>query len=96
MAEKPRLVRVRLSSAEERNELLKESSKLKNGQFKHVFINAERPYLDRKEALRLRREMLRLRNENPNDSIRIQKGKLYVGTNVVDEERPLNHLFINR
>ena len=78
-----------------RNRLLMEKRKLTEGKFETIYMDADRPFLDRKEAFRLRMRLKDLRAENPHGNIYIKQRKLYVNDLEVDSEQPLRHVFSN-
>ena len=91
----PRKVKISMKLRVDRNNLLRNARQLRtypNGG-KSLFLDADRPFLDRKEGARLRAKSRDLRNEHPDKEIMIKKGKLLVDGLVVDSENPLRHIF---
>ncbi|MEL7309604.1 MAG: hypothetical protein AAGK05_18290, partial [Pseudomonadota bacterium] len=58
-----------------------------------VFVNPDKSYLARQEDKRLRDELMRRRRLDPDASIYIKSGKLFVDSKVVDEFHLSNQLF---
>ena len=60
---------------------------------KTVYIKNDQPPLTNKENNRLRDKARTIKNNNPNDTIKIDKGKLYHNNNVVDSFNLANQIF---
>lgn len=91
---RPRLIRVVTKTKNERNQVLKNSKSLKDIPCrKNIFINPDRCYLDRIENSRLRKVMRDLKEAYPMRRIVLYKGKVLMDGEVVDFEKPLNHVF---
>ena len=90
----PRKIKIVLRSRDDRNLVLKNAPKLKDSVFhgSKLYLDADRPYADRKEAARLRLKAKHLRAANPLQNITIWRGKLYVDNTVTDFEKPINHI----
>ena len=95
LVNKTRIVKVVTGSVHERNAALRKSKLLRNSpQFDQVFVDSDKCFLDRKEHERLRKRMKLLRNECPDKSVRLFRGKLLVNDDEVDNAEPLQHLLL--
>jgi len=93
MGSRPRMIKVTVDDREMRNRILQEAEKFRHSCLKNVYLDRDLPFLDRKEAARLRLKLKQLKNEHPNESVRIYRGKLMINDQEVDKEQPLQHLF---
>ena len=92
--EKTRVVKVVLDSKDTRNKILTSVKKhSKEAKLKNIYVNADRSFADKQEAYRLRQKMKALKEQNPNKSIYLRSGKLYMEDTVIDKEQPLQNLF---
>ena len=89
----PRPIKIVLDDRQTRNQVLTEVRKHKDTIFKDIYVNADRPFADRQEALRLRKKMKTLKEQSPHQNLYIRRGKLYSDDKVIDEEQPLKCLF---
>ena len=83
-----RLIRVRLNDFKDRNLLLGEARKHRDGALSNIFLSTDRPYEDRKEAARLRLKMKQLKEANPDQEFKILRGKLLADDTEIDRESP--------
>ena len=90
---KPRLIKVILVDKDQRNHLLRLARRNRESLPKGMYVDADRPFLDRKEAARLRERQRELRKNFPEKNVRILRGKLLVDDDEVDRENPLQYLF---
>lgn len=89
-----RLIKVTANCRDDRNTILSKAKLLhKSNEYKRVFLNADRPLLDRKEAARLRALRKEITAQNPHANVKIERGKLFLDNAEIDKERPLRHLF---
>ena len=91
--ERPRKIKIVTNSQHQRNTLLKNAPKLKSRRVDGLplYLDRDRPLLDRKEASRLRARLKQLRKEMPKSEVKILRGRLLVDDKVVDSEEPLRH-----
>ena len=92
---RPRPIRLQLNNFKDRNLLLGESRKHRNGVLLNIFLSTDRPYEDRKEAARLRQKMKQLKEKNPDHELKILRGKLLLDGTEIDRENPQVHLLEN-
>lgn len=92
-----RPIKVITPSRAKRDLLLSKAKTLRsNASLQSVYINADRCFLDRKEAARLRSVAKARREEHPNDHVRLSKGKLFINGDEFDRENPLSLLLPGR
>ena len=92
-----RVIKVITPSRAKRDLLLSRAKTLRsNADFNGVYINADRCFLDRKEAARLRGVAKAWREEHPRDNVQLSKGKLFVNGDEFDREDPLSLLLPGR
>ena len=93
---RPRKIKIVTKSLQDRNSFLRNSRLLLNANAgaggPNLYLDTDRPLLDRKEAARLRAKAKKLRSECPGKVIKIFKDKLLVDGSVVDIEQPLRHI----
>ena len=73
--------------------IMEKAKTLKSFEAAKIYINYDEPYYSRKEHNRLRKEKFNLLASNPEDDIKIQKGKLCHNNLVVDQFDLSNQLF---
>ena len=92
--ERSRLIRVTTTDFEERNRILKYSKVLRSmPAYKGIYLDVDKPALDRKEAARLRMRAKQLKIQNPEKIVKIFRRTLLLDGNEVDKEEPLRHIF---
>jgi len=93
---RPRKIKIVTKSLQDRNSFLRNSRLLINANAAaggpNIYLDADRPLLDRKEAARLRDKAKKLRSECPGQVVKIFKGKLLLDGSIVDSEQPLRHI----
>ena len=91
---KSRLIKIITGSRHDRNTILTNSKQLQNNvHYQNVYLSADRPFLDRKEAARLRVRRKELAQQHPQANVRIRRGKLFLNDEEIDKEYPLRQLF---
>ena len=89
-----RAVKIVTPSHAKRNLLLSRARTLRyHADLRRVYMNADRCFLDRKEAARLRQRARIWTQDHPDDQVRLVRGKLTVNGSEIDKEEPLRHLF---
>ena len=73
--------------------LIEKAKGLKTFDAAKIFINYDEPFISRKEHNRLRKKKYDLTQDNPDDNIKISKGKLLHNNTVVDRFDLSNQLF---
>ena len=97
--DRPRPLKVVLKSKDLKYKLLNKRKEIsKNHDLiqpfgNNVFVNPDHSFLYRKEDFRLRKEMKRLKSENPDSSVYLRSGSLYQDNIVIDKVNITNQLF---
>ena len=93
----PRILKVKLSDSQYRNNLLRSCRNLNlpliTNSFGRIFINRDMSYLRRQEEKRLREKMKELKHAYPDANVRLRNGKLLLGPGIKDRVDFRNLLF---
>ena len=90
-------IKISFHDKEKKDTIMEKKTNLKNlndnDPLKKVYIKNDQPPLTNKENNRLRVKAREIRNANPDDIVKIDKGKLYHNNIVVDEFNLANQIF---
>lgn len=96
---KPRPIKIELGSKDakykllnKRREILRNENLIKTFGRK-IFVNPDQSFLVQREELRLRGEQSRLKSENPDSSVYLRSGVLYLNNSPVDRINVAHQLF---
>ena len=94
---RPRLLKVRLSDAKSKYNILRASRKLNSvdirNSFGRIYINKDLSFLRRQEERRLREQYKELRASYPGSAVALRNGKLFLGPAIKDQVNYYNLLF---
>lgn len=94
---RPRLIKVRLTDADCKTNILRSSRNLNSpairSSFGRVFINKDMSFLRRMEEKRLRENLKQVRSRQPDAEVKLRNGKLFLGSIVRDCVDFRNQLF---
>ena len=86
-------VKLKFLDTNKANDIISKAKKLKYLESTKIFIKYEEPYFTRKENDRLRKARYELSQANPNDNIKLAKGKLVHNGTIVDKFDLNNQIF---
>ena len=93
--DRSRYLQLEFGSINDRNSVKKKSENLKNNEdTKNFFMKADLTKKEREEFKRLYSEKKRIEEDDPNKSVKIEHGKLYVDGTVVDYVQTANNYFL--